>query len=263
MNILQKIIEKKRERLHFVKAKVSLSEIKSMASDIEELKDFKTAVKRTHGRIRLIAEIKKASPLRGVIRKDFDPLKIAVVYNKKNVDAISVLTEEDYFQGKLEYVKGIKRIADKPILRKDFIVDEYQIYESKAYGADAVLLIASVLGRNQAADYLHLASELGLSVLLEVHDLKELEMALMIEADLIGINNRNLTTFKVDLDTTLKLKSGIPSGKVIVSESGIRTRDDVLKLEDAGVDAILVGTVFMQADVIERKIDALLGMTEV
>jgi len=263
MNILQKIIEKKKERLHFVKAKVPFSEIKSMASDIEELKDFKAAVKRTHGRIRLIAEIKKASPLRGVIRKDFDPLKIAIVYNEKNVDAISVLTEEDYFQGKLEYVEGIKRIADKPILRKDFIVDEYQIYESKAYGANAVLLIASVLGRNQAADYLHLATELGLSVLLEVHDLKELEMALMIDADLIGINNRNLTTFKVDFNTTLKLKSEIPPNKVIVSESGIRTRDDVLKLEDAGVDAILVGTVFMEADDIERKIDALLGIAEV
>jgi indole-3-glycerol phosphate synthase len=263
MNILQKIIEKKKERLHFVKAKVSFNEIKSMASDIEELKDFKTAVKRANGRIRLIAEIKKASPLQGVIRKDFDPLKIAIVYSEKNVDAISVLTEEDYFEGKLEYIKGIKRIVDKPILRKDFIVDEYQIYESKAYGADAILLIASVLGRNQAADYFHLAGELGLSVLIEVHDFKELEMVLMIEADLIGINNRNLTTFDVDFNTTLKLKSEVPPGKVVVSESGIKTRDDVLKLEGAGVDAILVGTVFMQADVIERKIDALLGMTEV
>jgi indole-3-glycerol phosphate synthase len=263
MNIFQKIIEKKKERLHFVKARVSFSEIKSMASDIKELRDFKAAVKRTNGRIRLIAEIKKSSPSQGVIRKNFEPLKIAVVYNKKNVDAISVLTEEDYFQGKLEYIKGIKRIVDRPILRKDFIVDEYQIYESKAYGADAILLIASILSRNQAAEYLHLASEIGLSVLLEVHDLKELEMALMIGADLIGINNRNLTTFDVDFNTTLKLKNEVPPNKVIVSESGIRTRDDVLKLEDADVDAILVGTVFMEADDIERKIDALLGMTEV
>jgi indole-3-glycerol phosphate synthase len=259
MSILQKIIERKRERLHSMKAKISLSEIKSMASGIEKLEDFKAAVKKAKGRIRLIAEIKKASPSQGVIRKNFDPLAIASVYDKKDVDAISVLTDEDYFQGKLEYLGMVNGITTKPILRKDFIFDEYQIYESKAYKADAILLIASILDRNQAADYLHLANELGLSVLFEVHDFKELEMVLMIDADIIGINNRDLKTLRVDFNTTLKLRKEIPPHKVIVSESGIKTRDDVLKLEDASVDAILVGTVFMEADNIERKINELLG----
>ncbi len=263
MSILQKIIERKRERLHSLKAKISLSEIKSMASGIEKQEDFKASVKRANGRMRLIAEIKKASPLQGIIRKDFDPLIIASVYDKKNVDAISVLTEEDYFQGKLEYVERIKRITTKPILRKDFIFDEYQIYESKAYRADAILLIASILDRNQAADCLYLSNEIGLSVLFEVHDFRELEMALFINADIIGINNRNLKTLSVDFNTTLKLKNEIPPHKIIVSESGIKTREDVLKLEDAGVDAILVGTVFMEAGDIERKIDELLGLQKV
>jgi indole-3-glycerol phosphate synthase len=263
MSILQKIVERKRERLNSLKARISLSKIKSMASRIEKLDDFQAAVKRVNGRMRLIAEIKKASPLRGSIRKDFDPLIIASVYDKKNVDAISVLTEEDYFQGKLEYVERVKRITTKPILRKDFIFDEYQIYESKAYRADAILLVASILDRNQAADYLHLSNELGLSVLFEVHDFRELETALVINADIIGINNRNLKTLDVDFNTTLKLKNEIPPHKVIVSESGIKTRIDVLKLEDAGVDAILVGTVFMEAGDIEKKIDELLGMQKV
>lgn len=260
MSILQKIIERKRKKLYFLKARISLSEIKSMASGIEKLKDFKAAVKRANSRIRLIAEIKKASPSQGIIRKDFDPLIIASVYDKKNVDAISILTEEDYFQGKLEYVEMVNRITAKPILRKDFILEEYQIYESKAYRADAILLIASILDRNQAAEYLHLADELGLSVLFEVHDFKELEMALMIDADIIGINNRDLKTLRVDLNTTLNLKIEIPSHKIIVSESGIKERDDILKLEDAGIDAILVGTVFMEADDMEIKIDELQGI---
>jgi indole-3-glycerol phosphate synthase len=259
MSILQKIIERKRERLHSLKAKITLSEIKSMASGVEKPEDFKAAVTKANGRIRLIAEIKKASPSQGVIRKDFDPLAIASVYDRKNVDAISILTDEDYFQGKLEYLEMVNKITNKPILRKDFIFDEYQIYESKAYKADAILLIASILDRSQAADYLHLANELGLSVLFEVHDFKELEMVLMIDADIIGINNRDLKTLRVDFNTTLKLRKEIPPHKVIVSESGIKARDDVLKLERASVDAILVGTVFMEADNIEGKINELLG----
>jgi indole-3-glycerol phosphate synthase len=263
MNILQKIIKRRREKLYSLKARVSFSGIKSMASDIEKLKDFKTAVKRINDRIRLIAEIKKASPSQGVIRKDFDLLAIASVYDKKDVDAISVLTEEDYFQGKLEYLEKVDALTTKPILRKDFIFDEYQIYESKAYRADAILLMASILDRYQASEYLHLAHELSLSVLFEVHDFKELEMALIINADIIGINNRDLKTLHVDFNTTLNLKTEIPPHKIIVSESGIKTRDDVLKLQDAGVDAILVGTIFMGADNIGIKIDELKGVKKV
>ena len=242
-----------------MKTRISLSEIKSLASEIKRRKDFKAAVHRANGRIRLIAEIKKASPLQGTIRRDFDPLRIASVYDKKHVDAISVLTEEDYFQGRIEYVEKVDKITNKPILRKDFVFDEYQIYESKAYRANAILLIASALDRNQAEDYFHLANGLDLSVLFEVHDFKELELALRIDADIIGINNRDLKTLSIDLNTTLKLKNEVPPHKVIVSESGIRTREDVVKLEKAGVDAMLIGTVFMEADDIEKKIDELMG----
>lgn len=262
MSILDKIVEKKRERLDFLKTKIPLEEIRSRASDAEKPRNFRNAVKRESGSVRLIAEIKKASPSRNVIRQDFDPVAIASIYEKKAVDAISVLTEEDNFQGKIKHLLEIKEVTNRPLLRKDFILDEYQLYESKAYGADAILLIASILSRNQAADYFHLARDLGLSTLFEVHDFRELEMAFRIDSDIIGINNRDLMTLRVDLETTLKLKREIFSDKIIVSESGIKTRDDVLKLDKAGIDAILVGTVFMEADDIERKIDALMGMSE-
>ena len=259
MSILDKIIEKKRERLNDLKTKVPLRELKIKADELERPKNFKDAVKRNSGSIRLIAELKKASPLDGVIRQDFDPITIASIYEKRAVDAISVLTEEDYFQGELEYLLEVKKVTDRPLLRKDFIFDEYQIYESKANRADAILLIASILDKHQAAEYLHLVEELGLSVLFEVHDFKELEMALLINAGIIGINNRDLKTSSIDLNTTLELKKEIPLNKIVVSESGIKTREDVRRLEDAGIDSILVGTVFLQAGDIGEKIGELMG----
>jgi indole-3-glycerol phosphate synthase len=259
MNILNKIVEKKKKRLNFLKTKVPLREMRSKVSDVERPKNFKDAIKRDSSPIRLIAEIKKASPSRVVIRQDFDPLTIASIYEKKDVDAISVLTEEDYFQGKLEYLSEVKKVTNKPLLRKDFIFDEYQIYESKVSGADAMLIIASLLDKNQAAEYLYLAKELGLSVLFEIHDFKELEMALLIHADIIGINNRDLKTSSIDLDTTFELKKEIPLNKIVVSESGIKTREDVKRLQDAGIDSILVGTAFLEEADVARKIDELMG----
>lgn len=259
MSFLDKIVEKKRERLHFVRAKIPLREIKARASDVEAPNNLKRALKRDSGSIKLIAEIKKASPLRGILRQDFDPSNIASIYERKSVDALSVITEEDYFQGKLEYLLDVKRVTNRPILRKDFIVDEYQIYESRAYQADAILLISSILDKNQASEYLHLAEDLGLTVLFEVNNFKELEMALLINTDVIGINNRDLKTLTININTTLELKKEIPHDKIVVSESGITTREDVRRLEDKGIDAILIGTALIEAEDTEGKIDELMG----
>ena len=259
MGILDEIVGKKRERLSLAKSRVPLSALKPRISDIEKPRDFKAALKRKQDeKIKLVAEIKKASPSKGVIRKNFEPPEIAKIYEKQ-ADAISILTEEDFFQGNIEFISKVKKITTIPLLRKDFLFDEYQIYESRANEADAILLIAAILDKNQAKEYLHLAEELGLSVLFEVHDLKELEMALFIDADIIGINNRNLKTLKIDINTTFEIKKEIPSGKILVSESGIKTRDDVLRLEAAGIDAVLIGTSFMEAGDIGKKIEELFG----
>jgi len=257
MGILDEILRQKRRRLDHAKSATPLKALKAKTADLALPSDFRAAIKRQNG-IRLIAELKKATPSKGVIRPDFDPAEIALVYRAK-ADAVSVLTEEDFFMGAPEYIKTVKDVSGKPVLRKDFIFDEYQIYESRALGADAVLFIAGILGKAQAAEYLDLAFGLGLSVLFEVHDYKELELALRADAGIIGINNRDLKTMKVDINTTIALKKDIPGGKVVVSESGISKRDDVLILERAGVDGVLVGTAFMQARDIGAKIDELLG----
>lgn len=237
-----------------------MRELKSKIPDIQNPRDFRTAVKRSlDENIKLIAEIKKASPSKGIIRGKFDHISIAQIYDKKHVHAVSVLTEEDFFMGSLSFLPEVKKITSKPVLRKDFIVDEYQIYETRVNSADAILLIAAILEKNQAAEYLNLARELGLSVLFEVHDYKELEMALLIACDIIGINNRNLKTLQIDLNTTVTLMREIPTGKIVVSESGIKNRTDVQKLQNIGVDALLIGTSFMEAEDIGKKIDELTG----
>lgn len=259
MGILDEIVAKKKERLSLAKSRVPLSALKPRIPDIEKPGDFKAALKRKQDeKIKLIAEIKKASPSKGVIRKNFEPLEIAKIYEKQ-ANAISILTEEDFFDGNLEFIPKVKKVTTIPLLRKDFIFDEYQIYESRANEADAILLIAAILDKNQAGEYLHIAKELELSVLFEVHDSKELEMALLIDADVIGINNRNLKTMKIDLNNTFEIKKEIPSGKIIISESGIKTRDDIRRLEAAGIDAVLIGTSFMEAKDIGKKIEELFG----
>jgi indole-3-glycerol phosphate synthase len=259
MTILEKIVEKKKERLSLAKYNTSLSELMSMIRDVESPRDFGAAITRGADGIRIIAEIKKASPSRGLIRADFDHIMIASVYEAKKVDAISVITEEDFFQGRLDFLSGVKKEVTKPVLRKDFIIDEYQIFEARANQADAVLLIAALLDAGQAGEYLHLAKELGMSVLFEVHDHAELEIALRVDAPIIGINNRNLKTLSIDLDTSLILKKEISKDKVVVSESGIRKREDVLKVQSAEIDAVLVGTCIMESQDIGAKIDELMG----
>lgn len=259
MSILDRIVDKKRGRLGYAKSRVPLSDLKAQIPDIEKPRDFKTAITRGTGHIRLIAEIKRSSPSRGLIREDFDLLKIAGIYEDKAVDAISVLTEEDFFSGELSYIPVVKQKVTRPVLRKDFIFDEYQIYESRACGADALLLIASLLDRKQAEEYLHLSGELGLSVLFEVHNSDEVEKALRVDADIIGINNRDLETLNMDLETTFLLKREIPPDRIVVSESGIRTRDDALRLEEKGVDAMLIGTAFTESNDVGKKIEELRG----
>jgi indole-3-glycerol phosphate synthase len=259
MSILNKIINQKKERLSYARAKTSIAHLKTVIKDIPLPLAFEQALKREEGQIRLIAEVKKASPSKGLIRQDFNHKAIAAAYKENKANAISVLTEEDFFQGRLEFLADVKTISLLPVLRKDFIFDEYQIYEARANQADAILLIAAILDEKQAEEYLHISKELGMAVLFEVHDHKELEMALRINASVVGINNRNLKTLQIDMNTTLEMKKEIPSDRLIVSESGIRTRDDVLRLEQAGIDAMLIGTSLMESADIGRKIEELRG----
>lgn len=257
MDIVTEIINKKRERLNFSKSRIPIGELKSRLDGLEITRDFKSAITRRDTAIKLIAEIKRASPSQGIIREPFDFVSIALVYEKKPVSAVSILTEEDFFRGDLSFISQARNILTKPILRKDFIFDEYQIYESRVGKADAVLLIASILRKNQAEDYYHLANELGLNVLFEVHDEDDLQMAFDIKAEIIGINNRNLKTMEIDLSNTLRLKKYIPLGKIVVSESGIKNKTDIITLNEAGIDAMLIGTSLMQSSDIETKIDEL------
>lgn len=258
MTILDKIITAKKELMVDAKRRAPLSDLRAGIRDAERTRDFIGPLRGTDGHIRLIAEIKKASPSAGVIRPDFDPVAIARVYQEKPAACISVLTEERFFQGDLRYIRQVKAVSAKPVLRKDFIVDEYQIYESRAAGADAILLIASVLTPSQASDYLGLAADLGMVALFEIHDEPDLEKSLAIGSKLTGINNRDLTTFAVDLATTLRLSREIPDDVIVVSESGIGSRDDVETLIGAGIEAMLIGTSFMKAPDIGLAIDSLM-----
>jgi indole-3-glycerol phosphate synthase len=256
--ILNEITAHKKEMLAETKRRVPFSEVKAKASDAAPVRGFGKALSQG-GTIRLIAEVKKASPSKGVIRETFDPVTIARVYEEYGAACISVLTEEKFFQGKLEYLGLIRKAAGLPLLRKDFIVDEYQIFEARAAGADAILLIAACLEKEQMKDYLGIAGQLDLDVLVESHTYPELDKSLLAGASLVGINNRDLTTFEVSLRTTLDLLKDIPEDRTVVSESGIKTRDDVVLLEKAGVDAILVGESLMREKDIGKKVKELLG----
>lgn len=259
MGVIETIIEKKRLRLDALRSKEPLEAVRARAEGAGATLDFEGSVTRKEGQgIRLIAELKKASPSKGLIRADFDPAAMAGVYDTR-AQAISVLTEEDFFGGSLEYLSLARASSSLPLLRKDFIFDEYQIYEARAAGADAILLIAMALDDAEAGEYMALARELGLGVLFEVHDMKELERALKLGAPIIGINNRDLGTLEISLDTTFRLKAEVPPGHLVVSESGIGTREDVLRLEEAGIDAMLIGTTFMKSPDVGAKVDELLG----
>jgi indole-3-glycerol phosphate synthase len=207
------------------------------------VRNFKAAINK--GNISIIAEIKRASPSKGIIREGFDPVKTAEIYESLEIDAVSVLTEQKYFMGKDEYIAQAKLVNSKPVLRKDFILDEYQIIQAKAIGADAVLLIASILGKDIRRFY-ELTRELGLKALAEVHDERELDHVLNAGCDIVGINNRNLRDFTVSLNTTEKLIKNIPEDILVVSESGIKTAEDIKYLNSLGVNAVLIGETFMR-----------------
>ncbi len=257
--ILDEIVKRKREKLKEVKIEIPLSDIKEKVKDLSETRDFKKAIKRKKGEaLKLIAEIKKGSPSKGIIMEDFDPERIALTYEEKGASAISVLTESDFFYGSLSDLRTVRKKVSLPILRKDFIFDTYQIFESRLHGADAILLIASILERSQTEDFMGLAAELGMDSLVEVHNLQDLEKSLTVDAEIIGINNRSLDTLKVDIETTFNIIKDIPEEKIVVSESGIKERGDVERLEKERVDAILIGTAFMEAKDIGKKVEELL-----
>ena len=246
--ILDTILARKREEVAARRERTSLFELKARAASAPPLRGFADAVaaKIAAGQAAVIAEVKKASPSKGVIRADFDPAAIARSYAAGGAACLSVLTDVDFFQGADEYLVAARDACALPVLRKDFIVDAYQLYEARVLGADCVLLIAAALDDAQLAEFAFIAAELGMDVLVEVHDLDELERALPIPARLLGINNRNLKTFEVSLQTTLELKVAVPADRVLVTESGILARADVALMRDNAIHAFLVGEAFMR-----------------
>ncbi len=250
--ILSRIIEEKRRCVEEAKRQKPLADLMAEVRNICVKSSFKKNISRPH-HVNLIAEIKKASPSKGILRGDFNPVKIAVTYQANGASAISVLTDERFFEGRLEYIKKVKENISLPVLRKDFIIDEYQIYETVSSGAEAVLLVADLLSRDEMVGFYRLAKSLGLDVLAEVHREEDIDKVIAADADIIGINNRDLHTFKVDLAVTQKLIKHLPAGKIKVSESGIRTYEDVMSLKSLGVNAVLIGEAFMEAGDIGSK----------
>jgi indole-3-glycerol phosphate synthase len=265
-NILDKIIADKRQEVESRRTQRGLEQLKEQVRDLPRCRNFYKAVTKPNARgINVIAEVKKASPSAGVIREDFDPVAIAQTYERCGADAISVLTDEKYFQGRLEYVKQIKDAVDLPILRKDFIIDIWQVYESRTAGADAILLIAEVLPPGRLMDLMIAAGELNLTVLLEVHEADTLLAVRSLIGfpkkgySVLGINNRNLSTMEVDLNTTSRLAELLDNKRELVAESGIKTRADVEKLKDIGVRAVLIGQTLCENPSIEEKFNELFG----
>ncbi|MCK4778476.1 MAG: indole-3-glycerol phosphate synthase TrpC [Actinomycetia bacterium] len=248
---------KKKKRISEAKKRINIKEMMRMAEEKREKKSFKKALIKGKN-INIIAEIKEASPSKGRFRTDFDLKKIAENYEESGASGLSVLTEEDYFLGSLDNLKIIRQLVTKPILRKDFIIDGYQIYEGKAYGADAILLIASILSLEDLIYLKNIAEEIGLDVLVEVHTEEELIKALKAGSEIIGINNRNLSDFSIELKTSEDLFKLIPEGKVVVSESGIKSRKEVRFLESLGINAVLIGETLIMSDNPKDKINELL-----
>lgn len=247
MNILQKILENTRDNLKVQKTNLSLEEIKSSLAELSLPKsNFKSSISNKNEAI--IAEIKKASPSAGVIAEDFNPASKAKDYEAFGASALSILTEEDFFLGSNEYLKAVKKITSLPILRKDFIIDEYQIYESKLIGADCILLIASILSDQQLEEFVAIAKTLELDYLIEVHDENELKRAELFEGALIGVNNRNLKTFEVDLDNSVRLRNLFIKNNVFIAESGIKSRKDVDYLKSNNIKVFLIGESLMKGN---------------
>lgn len=254
--VLEQIMAWKREEVPMRMAEVPLSEVKAFARVAPDPIDFAAALRARVG-AGIIAEIKRASPSKGLIARDWDPEQIGETYARSGVAAISCLTDRRFFQGELSYLTGVKeRLREldlqKPVLRKDFIYHPYQVYEARMAGADAVLLIVGVLSDNELSSLYELTLDLDMQALVEVHNDEELARALKVDAHVIGVNNRNLKTFAVDIQNTIRLRSHIPVGKVVVAESGIKTPDDVAKMAAMGCDAILIGETFCKLPQSER-----------
>ncbi|MEX1030582.1 MAG: indole-3-glycerol phosphate synthase TrpC [Paenibacillaceae bacterium] len=259
---LDRIITTKLEEVEQLKLRTTRQEMELMISKLPPTRGFEQALRKPkRTTMGLIAEVKKASPSKGLIRADFNPIRIAQAYELAGADCLSVLTDEQYFQGSNDYLQQVKEAVKLPLLRKDFIIDEIQVYEARAIGADAILLIAAILTTEQMREFIRVAHELQLDVLVEVHDQLELERVLELDATLIGINNRNLQTFVTNLGTTEQLINRIPAGVIRVSESGITLSEEINYLSSVGADAVLVGEHFMRQPDVGVAVNQLLGAT--
>lgn len=254
--ILDIIIETKIEEVTRLKKEISPVQLQMTIATLEPCRDFKMALQGNDCKI--IAEVKSASPSRGKFINDFDPVKIAQIYEKNGAATISVLTDEKYFSGHKNYLTRIRQNVEVPLLRKDFIIDPIQIYETRAIGADAILLIVRALG-NKLAEFISLSKDLGLSPVVEIHNEQELDLALAAGSEIIGINNRNLDTFITDIETSRRLKARIPADKTVVAESGISDRKDIEYLMEAGINTFLIGEALITAPDIGRKLHEFKG----
>lgn len=260
-NILDEIVTTKWREIEAAKVALPVDQLSARLASAPPVRDFLGAL-AADGPIKLIAEVKKASPSKGVIREDFDPVEIAQCYQQHGATCLSVLTDESYFQGSLEYLSQIRLTVDLPILRKDFILDSYQVIEARVAGADAVLLIAECLDDVQLQTLYDEVVRLGMTPLVELYEQENLPRVMQIEPQLVGVNNRNLQTFETDLNHVIQMRTQIPSDCLLVGESGIHGPEDVVRLANAGVDAILVGEHLMAAEQIGAAVDRLLGSGE-
>ena len=245
MSVLERIVEAKRAEIAAARERASLDTVKAQARSASAVRDFVGALRAK--RPAVIAEIKKASPSRGVLREQFEPAAIARSYERAGAACLSVLTDRQFFQGAPEHLLAARSACALPVLRKDFVIEPYQVFESRALGADCILLIAACLSVDEMLELERIATALGMAVLAEVHDAEELERALSLKTPLIGINNRNLRTFETRLETTLNLLSRVPKERIVVTESGILGGTDVKRMRDAGVETFLVGEAFMRS----------------
>jgi indole-3-glycerol phosphate synthase len=258
-NLLDRIVANKRREIAEARDRLAETELERRLADAPPTRDFRASIDRP-GSVQILAEVKRASPSAGLLRADFDPVAIAKIYEQHGAAAISVLTDEAFFQGHLSYLTAIRRAVSLPVLRKDFILDRYQLLEARAAGADAVLLIAECLPGNELPRLLQETHELGMEALVELYEPANLVRVLDSSARVIGINNRDLRAFTTGLEHTLDLAPRIPRDRCLVSESGIRTREDVVRLQQGGVRAVLIGETFMRAPDIGAKIDELRGV---
>lgn len=261
-NILQRIVATKKQEVEIAGRQRPLRDLMAACKDAPAPRDF-IAPFRNSTSIRLIAEVKKASPSKGLMRKDFDPVSIAREYEAGGASCLSVLTDVEYFQGHLDYLKAVKQAVELPVLRKDFVIHPYQVFEARVAGADAVLLIAECLSRQDLRGLYQLIRELGMHALIELHDPANLDNVLNTGTELVGVNNRDLTTFEVSLDRTIQLRKRIPLDRIVIGESGIETHVDALKLQSNNIQGMLVGESLMRSPDIRRAtIDLLNGVPE-